>query len=86
MTAAAITDQDQDARDAVREFETLTAGMDVEERDPAELPDGLADKILAVYVERRDGARPELTVFSGQDPVIRLHVVRHILAQAEVSG
>lgn len=67
-------------RTATEAFEALVAEhhLQVEEWDPSTLDEGLRDKFMGLYGEI-DGTRI-LVVPAGQDPVIRLAVVRQLLA------
>jgi hypothetical protein len=71
--------------DPIAAFQALTAGLHVEEWDTASLDENLRDKFVAFYLERKDGTRL-LVVPVGQDPAVRLHAVRALLAHPGVTA
>lgn len=72
-------------RAATEAFSALTAGLQVEEWDTATLSESLRSKFFAFYLEHKDGRRI-LVVPAGQDPIVRLHAVRAILAHPGVTA
>lgn len=67
------------------EIDSLTAGIEVEEWDPATLPESLRASFDGYYLEHRDGWR--MLVFpAGQDPAQRLAVTRTLLNRAAVTA
>ena len=74
--------------DAVEALKALVAehpDLRVVEWDPSTLPADLRDGYLAHYLERKDGTRI-LVVPTGQDPTVRLHAVRTLLAHPGVTA
>jgi predicted GIY-YIG superfamily endonuclease len=81
-TQLAATPEERAATEA---FSALTAGLQVEEWDTSTLGESLRAKFFAFYLEHKDGRRI-LVVPAGQDPVVRLHAVRAILAHPGVTA
>jgi hypothetical protein len=73
------------AQRAIAAFHAETAGLQVEEWDTSTLDERLRDGYLGHYLERKDGTRI-LVVPAGQDPVVRLHAVRALLAHPGVTA
>ncbi|WP_330265293.1 hypothetical protein [Streptomyces griseorubiginosus] len=59
-------------------------GLPVVEWDATNLSEDLRDKIMAFYSETKDDR--VIVVFTGQDPVERLHAIRQLLAHPKVSA